>query len=87
MCSLGCCYEQGDGVARAPAEAVRWYSAAAAQGYALAQCNLGDCHAFGLGGLTPDAAKARALYRKAAAQGLAAAKEALAKLDEPAAAK
>ena len=44
--NLGYYYANGDG--RGPkdyAEAVRWYSAAADQGLALAQNNLGYCYA------------------------------------------
>ena len=51
-------------------EAVRLYRLAAAQGYADAQCNLGDMHRRGEGGPV-DHAEARRLYRLAAAQGLA----------------
>ena len=49
-------------------EAVKWYRKAAEQGYASAQCNLGDCYKQG-NGVTKDYAEAVKWFRKAAEQG------------------
>ena len=42
---LGCLYEDGQGMAQDYEEAVKWYSLAAEQGDAMAQCNLGHLYA------------------------------------------
>lgn len=42
-------YLSGTGVAANPAEAARWYRAAALQGDPIAQLNLGDLYSLGLG--------------------------------------
>ncbi|MCC5988919.1 MAG: sel1 repeat family protein, partial [Pararhodobacter sp.] len=47
--NLGVMYAEGLGVDLDYAEAVRWYRAAAEQGYARAQTNLGVMYAEGLG--------------------------------------
>ena len=49
-------------------EAVEWYTKAAEQGYALAQCDLGFCYQFGEG-VEKNPAKAVEWFRKAAEQG------------------
>jgi hypothetical protein len=57
-------------------EAVSWYRKAAEQGDANAQCNLGQCYAFGAG-VVKDESEAVSWYRKAAEQGNANAKYSL----------
>ena len=44
---LGVCYDDGEGVAKDQAEAVKWYRKAAEQNDAAAQYNLGVCYAKG----------------------------------------
>jgi TPR repeat protein len=61
QCSLGCCYENGEGVEKDEAEAARLYARAAKQSHANAQYNLGICYAFGKG-VEKDEAKAARLY-------------------------
>ncbi len=39
----GICYEHGQGVTKDEAKAAHWYAAAAAEGVAQAQFNLGMC--------------------------------------------
>ena len=67
-------YENGTGVAVTVAqdfrEAARWYTLAAAQGHAKAQCNLGGMHEHGTG-MAQDFREAARLYMLAAAQGYA----------------
>ncbi|HBF34143.1 TPA: hypothetical protein DDW35_06230 [Candidatus Sumerlaeota bacterium] len=46
---MGICYDQGYGVRKDFAQAVKWYTRAAEQGHADAQCALGLCHANGKG--------------------------------------
>ena len=65
-------YDNGEGVPKDDAEAVRWYRLAAAQGYALAQLNLGLMYANGEG-VPEDDAEAVRWYRLAAEQGYATA--------------
>jgi TPR repeat protein len=65
--SLGTMYENGQGIARDPAQAAFWYRKAAEQGYAPAQDNLGALYANGEG-VRKDMAQAMALFRKAAEQ-------------------
>jgi TPR repeat protein len=69
-------FEKGRGVAQDDAEAVRWYRLAAAQGVAVAQCNLGFMFEKGRG-VAQDDAEAVRWYRLAAAQGDARATAAL----------
>ena len=70
--NLGLIYEEGSGVPRDYAEAVRWYRKAADQGLANAQYNLGYIYAGGQG-VPQDYAEAMRWYRLAAGQGLASA--------------
>ncbi len=72
-------FKNGQGVAEDYAEAARLYSLAAAQGYAIAQYNLGVMFAKGQG-VAKDRAEAIRLYRLAAAQGRANATAALKRL-------
>ncbi len=63
---LGRRYDKGEGVAKDPAEAVKWFRKAAEQNYAKAQYNLGVCFYAGEGvAKDPEAVK---WYRKAAEQ-------------------
>jgi hypothetical protein len=61
-------FEEGRGVAKDDAEAVRLFRLAAAQGVAGAQCNLGFMFEYGLH-VAKKRAEAIRLYRLAAAQG------------------
>src|SRR5438876_5261205 len=61
-------YASGEGVAKDPAEAVKWYRKAADQDYARGQYNLGKMYQRGEG-VIKDAAEALKWYRKAADQG------------------
>ena len=63
-------YDNGEGVPKDNAEAVRWYHLGAEQGYALAQFNLGVMYDNGEG-VPKDAAEAVRWVRLAAAQGTA----------------
>ena len=72
-------YDEGRGVAKDDAEAVKWYRKAAEQGYASAQHNLGVCYADGEG-VEKDEDEAVKWLRRAAEQGESAAKEALKRL-------
>ena len=76
---LGLMFENGQGVAKDDAEAVRLYRLAAAQGNASAQYNLGLMFEDGEG-VAKDDAEAVRLYRLAAAQGHAKAAAALKRL-------
>jgi TPR repeat protein/V8-like Glu-specific endopeptidase len=69
--SLGLKYA-GEGVAKDPVEAEKWYRKAAEQGYAAAQLNLGGMYFTGAG-VAKDPTEAVKWYRKAAEQGDAAA--------------
>ena len=60
----------GEGVARNPVEAVKWYRKAADQGNADAQSTLGNCHDQGWG-VAKDMVEAAKWWRKAADQGVA----------------
>ncbi len=68
--SLGYCYDDGRGVAKDKAKAVKWYRLAAEQNYAPAQFNLGCCYANGQG-VMESKAKAVKWYRLAAEQNYA----------------
>ena len=61
-------YDEGRGVEQDATEAVRWYSKAAAQGYADAQVNLGLMYEKGRG-VAQDHDEAARLFRAAAEQG------------------
>jgi TPR repeat protein len=63
-------FGNGDGVAQDDAEATRWFLLAAAQGDAIAQCNLGNGFALGRG-VAQDYTEAMRWYQLAAAQGYA----------------
>ena len=64
---LGSAYANGEGVAKDPREAVRWYRKAAEQGNAWAQYLLGNVYYFGEG-VTKDPREAARWWRKAAEQ-------------------
>ncbi len=64
---LGLAYEEGRGVAKDSAEAVKWYRQAAEQNYAPAQYSLGLCFDEGRG-VTKDSAAAMKWFRQAAEQ-------------------
>ena len=49
QCSLGQCYEKGQGVKLNLAEAASWYRKAAEQGNVFGQLALGTCYAYGRG--------------------------------------
>lgn len=49
QCSLGYCYEMGEGVAQNGEEAVKWWRKAADQGDVFAQYCLGLCYRYGTG--------------------------------------
>ena len=68
--NLGVRYDDGEGVPKDDAEAVKWYRKAAEQGDAGAQCNLGIMYQFG-DGVPKDDVEAVKWYRKAADQGYA----------------
>ena len=69
-------YAEGIGVQRNDQEAVNWYQAAAENGNAIAQNNLGNRYNVGRG-VPQDYAEARRWYRRAAEQGLAVAQNSL----------
>jgi hypothetical protein len=69
-------YVNGEGVTQDDAEAVRWYRAAADQGFAEAQASLGFMYVNGKG-VAQDYAEAMRWFRLAADQGHAYAQEAL----------
>ena len=72
--NLGYCYQNGQGVQKDEAEAVKWYRKAADQGLALAQTNLGYCYQNGQG-VQKDDTEAVKWYSKAADQGAAKAQK------------
>ncbi len=78
---LGYLYSTGQGVAKDPPEAAKWYRKAADQGDAKAQFHLGVSYAVG-DGAPEDEAEAVKWFRKAADQGLAEAQEALQKIEQ-----
>ena len=69
-------YEFGSGVEQSYEKAAEWFLKAAEQGFADAQCNLGDMYDNGTGVEESDE-KAREGYQKAADQGFVDAIEAL----------
>ena len=75
---LALLYLTGDGVKKAPRQAMLWFRRAAEQGHADAQYNLGCCLEEGTAGAPPDPAAALKWYQKAAEQGLADAQFAVA---------
>ena len=68
MCSLGYCYDAGNGVTKNLVEAVKWYKKAAEQGHIRAQFNLALCYKNGEG-VAKDPLEAVKWYKKAAEQG------------------
>ena len=73
---LGCKYDNGDGVARDPAAAVKWYRQAAESGNPDAQYNLGIMFSNGEG-VAQDLAEAVKWWCKAAKQGCSGAQNEL----------
>jgi TPR repeat protein len=76
---LGWCYQQERGVKRNLAEAARWYTKAANQGFAAAENNLGFLYETG-GGVPANVAAALGWYRRAAEHGIPDAALSVAKL-------
>ena len=68
MCSLGACYETGQGCDQNDTKAVEWYEKSANLGFSLAMFNVGNCYKNGWG-VTKDLNQAREWYTKSAAQG------------------
>lgn len=68
---LGVLYSSGVGIAQDKAEAVRWYTRSAEQGFPLGQWNLAFMYLRGEGGLKEDPNKAHDLFRQAADKGFA----------------
>jgi hypothetical protein len=68
--NVGVLYSNGIGVRKDPAEAVRWWNAAAAHGSAAGQLNLAYALQNGIG-VASDEAAAATLYERAARQGIA----------------
>lgn len=77
QCDLGLMYAKGDGVAKDPTEAVKWFTKAAEQGFARAQNNLGVVYEDG-DGVAKDNVQAVKWFRAAAEQGFARAQNNLA---------
>lgn len=69
---------QGQGVPRDEAMGIHWLNKSAAQGFALAQHNLGYLYLTGKQGVTQDFSQAMAWFRKAADQGYADAQDSVA---------
>lgn len=63
--NLGYCYDEGQGVAKDYAEAVKWFRKAAEQDHTEAQLNLGYCYANGQG-VVKDKMEAYAWFSMAA---------------------
>jgi len=68
MFKLGSCYDDGWGVAKDEAEAVKWYQSAVKAGSSAAMCNLGYRYWQGRG-VKQDKAQAEKLWRKSASMG------------------
>jgi len=66
--NLGCCYRDGIGVAKNPAEAAKWFRKAANQGHTSAHNSLAILYRDGVG-VAKDEVEAFNLFRKAADQG------------------
>jgi uncharacterized protein len=77
--ALGWCYQQERGIKRDLAQAARWYTKAANQGFAPAENNLGFLYNTG-GGIPADHAAALRWYRRAAEDGISDATLSVAKL-------
>lgn len=69
---MGCFFENGEGVEKDQAQAIKYYRLAAEQGDADAQFNLGCCYEGG-NGVEKDLAEAAKYYYMAAEQGYASA--------------
>ena len=82
MTNLGRNYENGGGVAKDAAAAVRLYSQAADLGNSFAMYNLGWSYEHG-DGVTKDLAKAQSYYQMAADRGDLDAKAALQQISAP----
>jgi uncharacterized protein len=78
---LGLRYDNGEGLAKDPVEAVKWYRKAAEQNYAEAQSSLGDCYDIGRG-VANDYAEAYKWLLLAAGQGDGNAKKTIAILEK-----
>ena len=74
--SFGFLYDNGRGVPKDDAEAIKWYRKAAEQGNAAGQCNLGAMYENGRG-VVKDDAEAVKWYRLSADQGVAVAQYSL----------
>ena len=68
QCSLGYCYDMGQGVEQDYSQAVYWYRKSAEQGNSLGQNNLGYCYQHGQG-VEKDYSQAVYWYKKSAEQG------------------
>src|SRR6266700_1691272 len=68
QCSLGICYQTGQGVQQDYAEAVKWFRRAADQNATAAQCYLGVCYQTGQG-VPQEFGQAAKWFREAAEQG------------------
>lgn len=71
---LAICYMYGYGTSKDDQKGLKWFQTAAENGYAAAQCNLGETYRTGGLGLEIDENKAFKWYQKAADQGYAKAK-------------
>ena len=81
QCSLGLMYDNGKGVPKDYAEAVKWFRKSAEQGYAAAQFNLGLCYRYGEG-VPKDIVQAHAWLNIAGAKGNETAKNLLAIIEK-----
>ena len=79
--SLGVMYNNGDGVLKDSAEAVKWYRKSAEQGNANAQYNLGVMYEKG-DGVLKDSVEAHAWYYNASANGVESAKKNLSNIEK-----
>jgi Sel1 repeat len=70
QCELGIRYGKGEGVAKDPVEAAKWFREAAEQNLARGQYDLGNCY-FDGEGVAKDLVEAYKWYRKAAEQNYA----------------
>jgi TPR repeat protein len=74
--NVGVCYERGQGVERSERMAFQYYLRSSKQGFAFAEFSLGQCYLKGFG-VGVNESKAIELFKKAAAQKLERAIEAL----------
>ena len=49
QCSLGNCYENGEGTDKNETKAFEWFLKSAENGHTIAQYNLGNCYKYGVG--------------------------------------